>query len=485
VSGPAIADSGSAVPAGGSAGVLAPRRLHPLTPVLEAWKILAVIAVLVGRDGLQQGGGAGALFRHRGALGAPGGAGGTVLISALLLVAAVAAAVGLSVPSWLVRRFWTDGRELHVRSGLVRRSERNLRLDRIQAVDVDQPLRARLFGLATVRVTMAAGTGASVRLSYLSLPDAQALRDRLLATSAGIDPATPSAPEQQLAAVRSSLVAATGALAAIPTVLIVVVLLVVGVSTGHPLALAVPALPVLLGGATAVWRRVNAMAGFTLARSADGYRVRSGLLDRRAQTVPPHRIQAVRIHRPLLWRPFGWARVEVDVAGLSGGPQGRGRDRGEGAALRSTDLLPIGSLAEAESIVGGVLGTDPAEIVLDPVPRRARWLDPIGARAYGCALVPQAAIGRAGVLNRRWTAVPYARIQSVRVRQGPLQRSLSLATVHVDSPRGPVHLVLEHRDAASARALVADLVERARAGRDVDLPDRWMTAAAAPPAQRP
>lgn len=458
--------------------VVAPRRLHPLTPVLEAWKTMALIAVLFGREGFQQDGGVRELFRHRSALPLPAGAVGTVVLVVLLLLAVVVVAVALSVPAWLVRRFWIDGRELHVRSGLLRRRELHLRLDRIQAVDVDQPLRARLFGLATVRVTMAAGTGASSRLSYLSDEDARALRDRLLATSAGIDPATPAAPEQLLATVPTGLVAATAALAALPTVLVVVALAVAGIATGHPLALGLPALPVLLGGVTAVWRRVNAISGFTLSRSADGYRVRSGLLDRRAQTVPPHRIQAVRVHRPLLWRPFGWARVEVDVAGLSGGRKGRreGRERNQ---LRGTDLLPIGPLVLAEAIVAGILGVHPQEIVLAAVPRRARWLDPVGARAYGIALTDRAAIGREGVLNRRWTAVPYARIQSVRVRQGPLQRSLRLATVHVDSPRGPVHLVFEHRAAPEVPALLADLVERARAGRGTDLPDRWMAGAGA------
>ena len=124
-------------------------------------------------------------------------------------------------------------------------------------------------------------------------------------------------------------------------------------------------------------------SGFTLSRSADGYRVRSGLLDRRAQTVPPHRIQAVRIHRPLLWRPFGWARVEVDVAGLSAG---KGNNR---RTLRSTDLLPVGLAApRRRQIVAGILGVAPADVVAESGCRsRARWLDPLGARIYALRAV--------------------------------------------------------------------------------------------------
>lgn len=449
--------------------VVPPRRLHPLTPVLEAWKVMALLVVLVGRQGLEGDGGVRRLIRHRDALPVPAGALGLAVGVAVLVLVIVVLAVALSLPPWLVRRFWVDGRELHLRSGLVRRAERNLRLDRVQAVDIDQPIRARLFGLAVVRVTMAAGQGASIRLAYLSLTDAAELRDRLLATSAGLHPLTPAAPERVVATVTPRLVAASAAMAAVPAVVILLAIGISGLATGAPLAFFVTFVPILGAAAALVWRRVNVQAGFTLARSADGYRVRSGLLDRRAQTVPPHRVQAIRVHRPLLWRPFGWARVEVDVAGLSGRS---GRDRSD---LRGTDLLPIGPLGQAEDIVAGVLGVHPRDVPLTSAPRRARVVDPVGAGIYAHALAGSAVVGREGVLTRRWTAVPYARIQSLRVRQGPLERLLGLASVHIDSPRGPVHLVLVHRDAATVPVLLGEIVERARLGRGAGAPDRWMS----------
>ncbi len=48
--------------------------------------------------------------------------------------------------------------------------------------------------------------------------------------------------------------------------------------------------------------------GFTVAEARDGLRLRFGLTSHRSQTVPPGRVQAVRIERPLLWRPWGWGR---------------------------------------------------------------------------------------------------------------------------------------------------------------------------------
>ena len=62
-------------------------------------------------------------------------------------------------------------------------------------------------------------------------------------------------------------------------------------------------------------------------------------------------------------------------------------------------------------------------------------------------------------------AVRHARVQSVRLSQGPLQRRLRLADVHVDSPPGPVHVVARNRDAAEARHLWELEAQRAKLAR--------------------
>jgi putative membrane protein len=60
--------------------------------------------------------------------------------------------------------------------------------------------------------------------------------------------------------------------------------------------------------------------------------------------------------------------------------------------------------------------------------------------------------------------VPYARVQSVRVVQGPLRRLLRLATLHVDTA-GAVRAVASDRDATEAYALAEEVSRRARAAR--------------------
>ena len=61
-------------------------------------------------------------------------------------------------------------------------------------------------------------------------------------------------------------------------------------------------------------------------------------------------------------------------------------------------------------------------------------------------------VTRRGRFRRETDVVLHERVQSVRLTQGPLQRRLGLATVHLDTSPGPVHATAAHRPAAEARA---------------------------------
>ena len=105
---------------------------------------------------------------------------------------------GAGVASWAFTRFRIDGGEVHIDSGVFIRRSRQVRIDRLQAIDVVQPLLARAFGLAELKLDMAGGAEGRVRLGYLRLEEAQALRASLLAMAAGLDHRTPEAPQQAL-----------------------------------------------------------------------------------------------------------------------------------------------------------------------------------------------------------------------------------------------------------------------------------------------
>ena len=94
----------------------------------------------------------------------------------------------------------------------------------------------------------------------------------------------------------------------------------------------------LLSAAGVIWRRLSGQYDFIAVEAPEGVRIRRGLLQTIYETVPYARIQAVRQVEPLLWRPFGWCRLEVDVAGATERNQ-----RGEGTSVVRKALLPVGS----------------------------------------------------------------------------------------------------------------------------------------------
>lgn len=186
-----------------------------------------------------------------------------------------------------------------------------------------------------------------------------------------------------------------------------------------------------------------------------GLRLRHGLTETRSQTVPLHRVQAVGVIWPLLWRRRRWLRCRLDVAGVTSQDQIGASDQ----------LLPVGDLATARFLVDVVLpGVDLTALGLTPVPRRARWLAPLRQPVLAAGLTDHAVATRDGRITRQVVIVPYQRIQSVRIVQGPRQRWLGLATVHVDTA-GSLRAVAHHRDLAEARQLAGELTERARAAR--------------------
>ena len=86
------------------------------------------------------------------------------------------------------------------------------------------------------------------------------------------------------------------------------VAVVVAVAVTRQVAVLAGVIPILLGLVSATWRRFTTTFGFRVATSPDGIRLHHGLLTTRSQTVPPGRVQAVRVSQPLMWRGRDWWR---------------------------------------------------------------------------------------------------------------------------------------------------------------------------------
>ncbi|MGH8794234.1 MAG: PH domain-containing protein, partial [Stackebrandtia sp.] len=203
-------------------------------------------------------------------------------------------------------------------------------------------------------------------------------------------------------------------------------------------------------------RRAMSNYGFTLRDADDRLHIRRGLTERRHQQVPRNRVTAVTIVRPLLWRRMGWMRATASNAAYAG--------QGVSEAFTGGTILPVGTLEEARAVTTRALsGVDVCDVPVDPTPRRARWCAPIAQPVLGAKLTDDVFLIRSGRVTRALTAVPYARIQSVRVVQGRVQRMLRLATVHADIAGGlTVRTYAEHRDFDEARQMAEELHARAR-----------------------
>ncbi len=439
------------------------RRLSPLTPLVRGFILLIAVLASTWDDLL------------RGDLGP----------FAWLLLAILAAGAAYGAASWLRTTYRIEADELRVDTGVVSRQSRRIRVDRLQGVDIVQPFVARIFGLAELRMDVAGGSAREGSLAFLTLRDAEVLRETLLsrrdAVRAGRNAAadgSAAAPEGSTAAASRERVLArldlgtllASLLLSVETVLFLVAAAVVAAAfvVFGQLGGVAGVVPVVVGFALTQFRKLSAYYDFTLstvgAAAGDtgwpaAVRVRRGMFERSTQTITLARVQGVVVSEPLLWRRLGWARLDVAVAGYAGG---QGHDNGPSAST-VMPVAPRGEvLALARTLLTGSFpgaprtepGPDPDAVPLSPAPVRARWTAPVSWRFLAGGLGEDLAVAREGIWTRRTHVVPHARVQSLRLRQGPWQRRLGLVDLRVDSPPGPVSLRMRHRDAGEVRGLL-------------------------------
>jgi len=490
------------------------QRVHPVTPLVRGWTVIAVLLVVVGQqtvNGLPEG--QNLLEGDR----------WWQILLGILVIGIIG--LGYSALAWRMTSYAIDDETVHLRSGVLFRQQRRARLDRLQAVDVVQPLLARFFGLAELRLEVAGGGDSGVKLGFLKEADANRLRGELLALAAGLrvgphggapqapgpvgapepgaDAAVPDAagpgpaptgpvagpasgvleaPEQPVTAVQPGRLIASLLRSGATVGLVLGILAIAAVVVGtREIGVLFTALPAVLGFGGYLFQRFSGEFGFRSAISPDGIRLRHGLLETRSQTIPPGRVQAVRLVQGPFWRGPDWWRVDVNVAGY--GPTG------DGSEAKSV-LLPVGSRDEALAALWLVLpdlGTPDPRALLDEglsgldegehfvgTPRRARLLDLVSWRRNGYAVTDRALVLRSGRVFRSLVVVPHERTQSLGLEQGPLQRRFDVATFAVHSTPGPVAPKVWHLDAHDAARLLDAQAARAHAARAHQGPELWM-----------
>ena len=442
----------------------------------------------------------------------------SVLLGLTAVVVAVLAVSGVyCYLSWKMTRYAVTSTAVWYRAGILKRTQRHARLSRIQTVNVSHSLLGRIVGLGYLDIEVAGGQDSSIKLGLLTSRRLEELRALLLALASGaideaVDPradavaatvgyrsgASPlEAPERRVFTVgvvkllASMLATFENAVALFFGVFLLglngFLVGVVGVTSVMSfLGILAGAFSLLAG----VWARFDREFGFTAAIAADGVRINRGLTARRHVTIPPGRIHAVEVTQPLIWRLFGWYRVEITQAGNAAHTQDE-KNKGMQVDVASDVLLPVGSRVEAiQAIAMAIpdLGTDDPDGFLEslrvgtgedrwmtPIPPSARILDPLeyGRRAFG--LTDAVFAIRDGFFNLRFSIIPLTRIQSVSLHQGPIQRWRRVASVRAALVPGPVASMAEHVEAGRCLELWSQLSQASKIRRQAEDSERWLS----------
>lgn len=426
--------------------------------------------------------------------------------------------------SWRMHTFRITDEVVEVRSGILFRTHRKARLDRIQGVAIARPLFARIFGTAKLEVEVA-GQDANVPLAYLGNTAADALRGDILrlasgsragsdaavagATGAGaaggslidrrvsellapeLDPAL-AAPESVVRMHPGRLV---GSAVLSGTTLSLLILLGI-VVTGVALAIngwdelfwtLFTLIPIAFGLASYQVNRVLKFLRYSIAPTPDGVRIGYGLLSTRNETVPPGRIHSVAVSQSIFWRPADWWTVRVNRASRQSSSDGQSSQQNtvvlpvgsRDDVFRVLDLLLPGLVADGgdvrELLERGLTGSGP-DADFSTSPRRAAVLRWFSWRRNGFALFPGAVLLRRGAIWRELAIVPTPRVQSVAIEQGPLGRALRLSGVHVHTVAGPISPRLGALDTQDAEGFFRDAAVAVVAAAGTDTSHRWRSS---------
>jgi putative membrane protein len=281
----------------------------------------------------------------------------------------VLAAAAIGIARWQATTYRVDDRALHFRSGVFSPDETVVPLERIQAVDTIAGPVQRLFGVTGLHVqTPGGGEDGDVVLSALSSRAAADLRAAL------------GHADQHVATVRRRLSLPGLLVTALTAPQLGIVLPVVGgifgalqngllgageseiknINSTHEVVIV--AIVLLL----AAWMlsflgAVVAFSGFEVQQAESRLRIRRGLLQRRAVSVPAGRIDGVQIVESPLRRPLGLVTLRLEVTSLGG----------REAAART--LFPLMHRAEVEPFLETFLPDFAGPVTVDErPPHRAR-----------------------------------------------------------------------------------------------------------------
>lgn len=479
------------------------------------------------------------------------GGDGRFLIAIGVGLAAVVIGTLSSYLGWRRLTYTIGETDIRVESGILSRAARSVPFERIQDVSLEAKPLPRLFGLVAVKFETGAGGGDDLALAYLAAAEGERLRQLVRerreqeAAAAPASGADPAAPEASAEAEESKVLYALAPGRLLTFGLFEFSLAVFAVLGGAlqyvdnvsdldiwnvdlwrgwleeqgsviaslgPYAQAAGAIAGLLGlavigVATGVVRTVLRDWGFTLTRSARGFRRQRGLLTRTDTVMPAHRVQGLVIGTGLIRYRFGWhslsfvslaqdaegeshvvapfAQME-EIAPIVASAGFHLPDKGtawrRASKQQRTDTMVLGSAIFALAAIPAAIFAPPGVFL---IPLGAAVLA-VGANLYAWqfrrhALSDTQIFATTGLMSPTSRIATRLKLHSVEIAQGPLARLRGYATVHLGLAGGD--LAIPGVPLAEARSLRTSIMETI-AATDYSRLDQ-APAALAPTAQAP
>jgi putative membrane protein len=245
--------------------------------------------------------------------------------------------------AWTRFRYFIEADDIRIERGLLSRSARSIPYDRIQDVSVEQKPLARLLGVGEVKFETGGGVGEEAKLSFVSLAEAQRLRETVRTRKASAvvpgaeEAAADDTPEAPPVYAMDNRRLVTLGFYSFSLVIFAVLAgaaqqfdfllpwgwddleLLAGEAEKRGVDLVHVSFAAQLGGVligvlslvaigigTGVVRTFLTQYGFRLDRTAKGFRRRRGLLTRTDVVMPVERVQAIAVTTGPVRRRNGW-----------------------------------------------------------------------------------------------------------------------------------------------------------------------------------
>jgi len=310
-----------------------PQRLHPLTLLLRVGASLPALAIILFP-----------ILRNPGS---------TENVTSLVL----AVLYGVFALPAILLQYWRFSyritpKQIVIQSGVLNRKNRSIPIERVQNIQIERNLVARLFGIAKVKIETAGSTSTEGSLEYVHQDEARKIRQVVRSFQRTPQDADADADTKDAAETETLLdmplrrVLLSGAfrfsllyLAVIFTVLeffnpeaLVEQFLqargrmewVTEVVLSHP-ALAILAtvvVAIVLGWVSGIAVHVTRYYNFRLWLDGDKLRKRHGLFTVTEGTIPLDKVQTLILRTNPFMRAFGWYELKVQTVGLDVEEQG-------------------------------------------------------------------------------------------------------------------------------------------------------------------